>query len=73
LFEAVTQDCTEPVLGGLAGAEALDPRQPCKALPAIGEPFVALAREEDVLGRFAPSTAQPERSPNPAAPSTGRA
>ena len=32
--------------------EALDPKQPQKALLAIGEQFLTLAREEDTLGQF---------------------
>jgi TetR/AcrR family transcriptional repressor of mexJK operon len=52
LFEAVVRDRTERVVGGLAGAEALDPKQPRKALLAIGEQFLTLAREEDSLGQF---------------------
>jgi TetR/AcrR family transcriptional repressor of mexJK operon len=39
-------------MGGLAGVEVLDPKQPRKALMAIGEKFLALAREEDTLGQF---------------------
>ncbi len=52
LFEAVIRERTERVVGGLAGAEALDPKQPKKALLAIGEQFLALAREDDALGQF---------------------
>jgi TetR/AcrR family transcriptional repressor of mexJK operon len=52
LFEAVVRDRTERVMGGLAGAEALDPGQPHTALLSIGEQFLALAREEDTLGQF---------------------
>ena len=52
LFEAVIRDRTDRVMGGLAGVEALDPTQPQKALMAVGEQFLALAREEDVLGQF---------------------
>ncbi|HUL68018.1 MAG TPA: TetR/AcrR family transcriptional regulator [Burkholderiaceae bacterium] len=52
LFEAVVRDRTERVVGGLAGAEALDPKQPIKALRAIGEQFLTLAREEEALGQF---------------------
>jgi TetR/AcrR family transcriptional repressor of mexJK operon len=52
LFEAFVRDRTERVVGGLAGAEALDPKQPRKALLAVGEQFLALAREEDALGQF---------------------
>lgn len=52
LFEAVVRDRTESVVGGLAGAEAMDPTQPRKALLAVGEQFLALAREEESLGQF---------------------
>ena len=52
LFEAVIRDRTDRVMGGLAGVEALDPTQPQKALLAVGEQFLTLAREEDVLGQF---------------------
>jgi TetR/AcrR family transcriptional repressor of mexJK operon len=52
LFEAVVRDRTERVVGGLAGAERLDPKQPRKALLAVGEQFLALAREEESLGQF---------------------
>jgi len=52
LFEAVIRDRTDRVMGGLAGVEALDPTQPQKALLAVGEQFLALAREEDALGQF---------------------
>jgi AcrR family transcriptional regulator len=52
LFEAAVRDRTDRVMGGLPGVEALDPKQPEKALLAIGEQFLALAREEDVLGQF---------------------
>jgi AcrR family transcriptional regulator len=52
LFEAVIRDRTDRVMGGLAGVEALDPEQPRKALLAIGEQFLALAREEDTLRQF---------------------
>jgi AcrR family transcriptional regulator len=52
LFEAVVRERTDRVVGGLAGVEALDPKQPQKALLAIGEQFLALAREEDTLGQF---------------------
>jgi AcrR family transcriptional regulator len=50
LFEAEVRDRTERVVGGVAGAEALDPTQPQKALLAIGEQFLALAREDEALG-----------------------
>jgi AcrR family transcriptional regulator len=52
LFEAVIRDRTDQVIAGLAGVEALDPTQPRKALLAIGEQFLTLAREEGVLGQF---------------------
>lgn len=52
LFEAVIRERTEHVVGGVAGVESLDPNQPQKALLAIGERFLALAREEDALGKF---------------------
>jgi len=52
LFEAVVRDRTDRVVGGLAGVEGLDPKQPRKALLAIEEQYLALAREEDTLGHF---------------------
>jgi TetR/AcrR family transcriptional repressor of mexJK operon len=52
LFEAVVRDRTDRVVVGLAGVEALDPKQPQKALLAIGEQFLTLVREEDTLGHF---------------------
>ena len=52
LFEAVIRDRTDRVMGGLAGVEALDPTQPQKALLAVGEQFLALAREAEALGQF---------------------
>lgn len=52
LFEAVIRDRTDRVMGGLPGVEALDPTQPQKALLAVGDQFLALAREEGVLGQF---------------------
>ncbi|NKI93712.1 TetR/AcrR family transcriptional regulator [Rhizobacter sp. SG703] len=52
LFEAEVRDRTERVVGGVAGAEALDPQQPKKALLAIGEQFLVLAREDEALGQF---------------------
>ena len=52
LFEAVVRDRTDRVVGGVAGVDTLDPTQPQKALLAIGEQFLALAREEDTLGQF---------------------
>lgn len=52
LFEAVIRERTESVVGGLAGAEAMDPTQPRKALLAIGDQFLTLAREDAALGQF---------------------
>jgi AcrR family transcriptional regulator len=52
LFEAVVRERTDRVMGGLAGVDALDPKQPQKVLLAIGEQFLALTREEDSLGKF---------------------
>lgn len=52
LFEAVIRDRTDRVMGGVAGVEALDPTQPQKALLAVGEQFLTLAREEGALGQF---------------------
>ena len=52
LFEAAVRDRTDSVVSGLAGVEALDPKQPQKALLAIGEQFLTLAREENTLGQF---------------------
>ena len=52
LFEAEVRDRTERVVGGLAGAEELDPQQPRKTLLAIGEQFLTLAREDEALGQF---------------------
>jgi TetR/AcrR family transcriptional repressor of mexJK operon len=52
LFEAVVRERTERVMGGVAGVETLDPKQPRKALLTIGQQFLALTREEDVLGKF---------------------
>jgi AcrR family transcriptional regulator len=52
LFEAVVRDRTDRVVGGLSGIDALDTQQPSKALLAIGEQFLMLAREEDTLGHF---------------------
>ena len=52
LFEAVIRDRTDRVMGGVAGVEALDPTQPHKALLAVGEQFLTLAREEGTLGQF---------------------
>jgi TetR/AcrR family transcriptional repressor of mexJK operon len=52
LFEAVVRQRTDRVMGGLAGVETLDPQQPQKALMAIGERFLMLARDEEALGKF---------------------
>jgi TetR/AcrR family transcriptional repressor of mexJK operon len=52
LFQAVVLARTESVVGGLGDAQELDPKQPQKALVAIGERFLALAREDDALGKF---------------------
>ena len=52
LFEAVVRERTEYVVGGVAGVETLAPNQPQKALLAIGERFLALAREDAALGKF---------------------
>jgi AcrR family transcriptional regulator len=52
LFEAVVRERTERVMGGGAGVETLDPTQPERALLAVGEQFLMLTREEDVLGKF---------------------
>lgn len=64
LFEALVRDGTDRVMGGSAGAEALDPLQPRKALLAVGEQFLALTREEHTLGKFrslyGAANAQPE-------------
>lgn len=52
LFEAEVRDRTERVVGGLASAGALDEKEPRKALLAIGEQFLTLAREDEALGQF---------------------
>jgi TetR/AcrR family transcriptional repressor of mexJK operon len=52
LFEAVVRERTESVVGGVAGVEGLDPKQPQKALMAVGERFLALTREDDALGKI---------------------
>lgn len=52
LFEAAISHRTERVVGGVAGAQSLDPEQPRKALLSIGEQFLALAREDKALGQF---------------------
>src|SRR6186713_258274 len=44
LFQAVVRDRTATVVAGVAGAGALDPDQPEKALLAIGARFLALTR-----------------------------
>ena len=49
LFQAVVRDRTGTVTAGVAGAGALDPDQPEKALLTIGARFLALARG-DALG-----------------------
>jgi TetR/AcrR family transcriptional repressor of mexJK operon len=51
LFEAVVSDRTDRVVAGLAGV-ALDPTQPRTALLAVGEQFLALAREDGALDQF---------------------
>lgn len=50
LFEAVVSDRTDRVV--LAGGEALDPTQPHTALLAVGEQFLALARDGGELDQF---------------------
>jgi len=52
LFEAVVRDRTDRVVVGLAGVDALDPTQPATALLAVGEQFLALAREDGTLDQF---------------------
>lgn len=52
LFEAVVRERTDRVVGGIAGVEAMDPKFPRQALMAIGEQFLALARDENELGLF---------------------
>ena len=52
LFEAVIQERTERVMGGVEGARTLDPTRPEQELLAIGEKFLMLTREEDALGKF---------------------
>ena len=52
LFEAVVRERTEHVVGGAAGGEAPDPKQPQKALLVIGEHFLTLTREHNALGQF---------------------
>jgi len=64
LFEAVLRDRAVRIVGGLSGVEALDPKQPRKALLAIGAQFLALAREDEALGQirsvYGAAGAQPE-------------
>jgi TetR/AcrR family transcriptional repressor of mexJK operon len=64
LFEAVVRDRAVRILGGLAVVEALDPKQPRKALLAIGAQFLTLAREDEALGKirsvYGAAGAQPE-------------
>ena len=52
LFAAVVRDRAVRIVGGLAGVEALDPKQPRKALLAIGAQFLTLAREYEALGQI---------------------
>lgn len=52
LFEAVVRDRTDRVVGGIQGIESLDPEFPEEALTAIGDQFLALARDERELGQF---------------------
>jgi TetR/AcrR family transcriptional repressor of mexJK operon len=52
LFEAAVRERTDRVMGGLTRVDALDPKQPQKALLAVGEQSLMLAREEDTLGHF---------------------
>jgi len=52
LFEAAVRERTDRVMGGLTRVDALDPKQPQKALLAVGEQSLTLAREEDTLGHF---------------------
>jgi TetR/AcrR family transcriptional repressor of mexJK operon len=52
LFEAVVRDRTDRVVAGLAGVDALDPMLPETALLAVGEQFLALAREDGTLDQF---------------------
>jgi AcrR family transcriptional regulator len=64
LFQAVVRDRTATVVAGVAGAGALDPDLPEKALLAIGARFLALARGDDALGAlravYGVAGAQPE-------------
>ena len=63
LFQAVVRDRSATVVAGFAGAGALDPEQPEKALLAIGARFLALVRG-DALGAlravYGVAGAQPE-------------
>jgi len=63
LFQAVVRDRTAAVMTSVAGARALDPDQPEKALLTIGARFLALARG-DALGAlravYGVAGAQPE-------------
>lgn len=52
LFEAVIGDRTEGVVAAPSGMPALDPHQPKSALEKIGAQFIALMRDETVLGQF---------------------
>lgn len=52
LLEAVIGRRTEGVVGGLAGAQTLDPQHPDKALTVVGKQFLALMRDENTLGQF---------------------
>lgn len=52
LFEAIVQDRTEGVVAASSGMPALDPLQPESALKTIGTQFIALMRDETVLGQF---------------------
>lgn len=52
LFEAVVRDRIDRVVGGIEGIDSLDPEFPEAALMAIGEQFLALARDERELGQF---------------------
>jgi TetR/AcrR family transcriptional repressor of mexJK operon len=72
LFEAVLRDRAVRIVGGIAGVEALDPKQPRKALLAIGAQFLTLAREDEAWARSARSTAPPGLSPRFAGRSTAR-
>lgn len=52
LFEAVIEDRTEGVVAAPNGMPALDPHHPESALKKIGTQFIALMRDEKVLGQF---------------------